>query len=104
MDPGKLSRLVTLQQPAAGQDELGQPLDGWTDLATVWADVRHQTGLEAVRANAEQGKVQASIRIRWRTDLHTGLRVLVDGRPYNIKAVLPGATRQHVDLACEVAD
>jgi SPP1 family predicted phage head-tail adaptor len=103
MDPGKLSSLITLQQPATGQDEVGQPLDGWTDVVTVWADVRHPSGLEIVRANAEQGRVQASIRIRWRTDVHTGMRVLHGGRPYNIKAVLPGATRQFVDLVCEVA-
>ena len=104
MRAGDLRHRITLQTPATGEDELGQPLEGWTDLAPVWADVRNLGGLEAVRANAEQGRVQSSIRIRWRPGLHTGLRVLHEGRPYNIKAVLPGPGRQHIDLVCEAGD
>lgn len=103
MDPGKLKDLITIQQPPTGQDAWGQPLLDWTDLVDVWADVRFPNGLETIKADASQAKVQASIRIRWRTDITAGMRVVHAGRVMNITAVLPGNTRQFVDLTCEGA-
>lgn len=98
-----LRHRVTIQSRTEGQDDLGQPLLTWTDLATVWADVRHPGGLESIKADAIVSTVRASIRIRYRTDITAAMRVLHAGRVYEIKAVLPDdTTRQTVDLACEV--
>ncbi|GAB3763483.1 hypothetical protein GCM10028796_17050 [Ramlibacter monticola] len=104
MRAGTLNRQVTIQQPGATQDELGQPIPGdWTTLATVWANIRHLNGLETVKAGAETATVRASIRIRYRTDVTAAMRVVHGATTYQIKAVLPDeAGRQHVDLACEV--
>lgn len=103
MQAGRLNRRVTLQQQAAGFDELGQPIPGWTDVATVWGDVRLRSGLESVKAGAVVSTVQASVRIRYRKGINAGMRVLVDSVPYEVLAVQPDVGgREYVDLVCQV--
>jgi SPP1 family predicted phage head-tail adaptor len=103
MQAGRLNRRCTLQQPGTATDELGQPIPGWTDVATVWGDVRMKSGLEAIKAGASVSVVQASIRIRYRAGITAGMRVLVDSVAYNITAVQPDVGgREFVDLVCEV--
>jgi len=66
MQAGRLNRRCTLQAPGTTTDELGQPIPGWTDVATVWGDIRMKSGLESIKAGAPVSVVQASIRIRYR--------------------------------------
>lgn len=96
-----LNSRATIQQQASGIDEIGQPVTGWADMATVWANVRHQSGLESIRADADVSVVKASIRVRFRADVDAGMRVLVSGVAYDINAVLPDAKRQYLDLVCQ---
>lgn len=101
MQAGKLNRRVTIQQRTAGQDALGQSNGAWSDLATLWASVLHLSGLQAIKANAEVSEVQASIRLRYRTDITAGMRAVLGTTIYDIKAVLPDqARREFVDLTC----
>lgn len=105
MQAGRLNRRCTLQAPGTTQDELGQPIPGWTDVATVWGDVRLRSGLESIKAGAVVSTVQASVRIRYRTGIHAGMRVLVDSVPYEVLAVQPDVGgREYVDLVCQVVN
>ena len=103
MNAGDLNNLVTIQARQAGQDAIGQPLAGWSTLAQVWANVRHGNGIELVRAGAPVSVVKASIRIRYRSDVTNGMRVLIGDTPYEVEAVIPDlAKRQFTDLVCKV--
>lgn len=108
MDSRRLNRKVLIQRPVDGQDDIGQPLTDWENLITagdgkVWANVRHLSGLEAIKAGAETAVVNASIRIRYRTDVTSAMRVVHGSTVYQIKAVLPAEdVRDRVDLQCEV--
>ena len=103
MQAGRLNRRCILQAPGTTQDELGQPIPGWTDVATVWGDVRLRSGLESIKAGAVVSTVQASVRIRYRTGITAGMRVLVDSVPYEVLAVQPDVGgREYVDLVCQV--
>lgn len=103
MSISKLNCRVTIQQPAAGQDEIGQPVPGWSTLAEVWANVRHLNGVETIKAGAEMSAVKSSIRIRRRTDVTAAMRVVLGSTVYEVKAVLQDEVgRQWTDLACEV--
>lgn len=104
MQAGSLTSRITIQRRAGGVDEWGTPLpESWEDVAQVWASIRHMNGSEAIRAGAVASTVQASIRIRRRSGLDAGMRVLHKGTTYQIKAVLPDEqSREHVDLVCEV--
>lgn len=99
---GKFKQRVTVQAPATGQDAAGQPNTGWVDVAQVWADIRTTGGLETIKAGATTSVVQTSVRVRWRTGLHAGMRVLHGNAVYSVLAVLHDiAGRQWVDLVCQ---
>ena len=103
MQAGRLNRRCVLQTPGTAQDELGQPIPGWTDVATVWGDVRLRGGLESIKAGASVSVVQASIRIRYRAGVNAGMRVVHNLTAYNITAVQPDVGgREFVDLVAEV--
>lgn len=104
MQAGRLNRRCVLQTPGTATDEIGQPIPGWTDVATVWADIRMRSGLESIKAGAPVSVVAASIRIRYRSDVNAGMRVMHNLVAYEIKAVMPDVSgREFLDLACEVA-
>lgn len=105
MQAGRLNRRCVLQTPGTAQDELGQPIPGWTDVATLWADIRMKSGLESIKAGAPVSVVQASIRVRYRAGITAGMRVVHNLQAFNIVAVLPDVGgREYVDLVCEVVN
>lgn len=98
----KLNKRVRIEQLTAGQDAIGQPAQVWSLLAVVWANIMLKNGAQTIRADADVSIVQASIRIRKRTDVTAAMRVVSGASIYDIKAVLPDEeNRQHVDLVCE---
>lgn len=103
MQAGRLDSRVTIQAPDTTTDALGQPIPGWTDVATVWADIRMKSGLESIKAGSPVSTVQASIRIRYRAGINAGMRIVHNLTNYNITAVMPDVGgREFVDLVCEV--
>ena len=101
MQAGTLNHRINIEQRSAGEDALGQPVETWELVAAVWANVRHLSGVGAIKAGADVSLVQASIRIRQRAGIDAGMRVTYDGRQYDIKAVLPDGKRQFIDLVCQ---
>lgn len=104
MQAGRLNTRCVIQRRTGGTNDWGEPLpEGWETHATVWANVLHKSGSETIKADAEVSTVRASIRIRFRTDINAGMRVLIDAAAYDIEAVLPDmARREHLDLVCKV--
>lgn len=101
MKSGLLRHLVKLQSLSTGQDAIGQPVQTWSDVATIWADIRFLNGLETVRADAPVSAARCSIRIRARA-VNAGQRIVEGSTVFDIKAVLPDPTgKEYIDLACE---
>lgn len=102
VDPGKFKHRVTIQE-LGGRDDYGQPLpDGWVDVATrLRANIRTLTGREFATSGSEASEVTTSIRLRYRTGIQAGMRVVHGDTIYDIRAVLPNEEdRRYVDLAC----
>jgi SPP1 family predicted phage head-tail adaptor len=103
MQAGRLNRRCTLQTPGTATDEIGQPIPGWNDVATVWGDIRMKSGLESIKAGAPVSVVQASVRIRYRSGVNAGMRLVHNLQAYEILAVQPDVGgREFVDLVCQV--
>ncbi len=100
-DMAALNHRISLQRRAEGADALGQPVTTWSELAQVWADIRHMTGLQAIKADAQLSTVRASVRVRTRNDLAAGLRVVHGATVYEVRAVLK-VNADLMDLVCEV--
>lgn len=99
MRAGELRHRIELQAHTQERDEWNTPLPAaWNTFATIWADVRHLSGTESIKAMAETSTVRASCRVRYRTDVTAGHRVVFEDKIYDIEAVLPDAKRQFVDL------
>ena len=96
-----LNQRVNIEQRTSQQDELGQPLESWTLVAAVWASVKHQSGLSAIKGDADVSTVKASIRIRYRTGIDAGMRVIAGSETYDIRAILPNRVEGFIDLVCE---
>lgn len=87
-----------------GQDEIGQPITTWEPFASgLWANIKHLSGVETIKAGAQAAVGTASIRLRsYRTDLTTAMRVKHGATEYEITAVLPDETgRKYTDLTCK---
>lgn len=105
MQAGHLTERITIQRKEGGFDPIGQPLpEDWVDWIYAWANIRHLSGLEAIKAGAETSIVNTSVRIRRRPgrNIHAGLRVIHKDTVYEIKAVLPGQLQynRHIDMIC----
>ncbi|MFE1574319.1 phage head closure protein [Comamonas odontotermitis] len=100
---GQLRDRIKIQKRTGGVNEVGEPLpDGWEDYVSLWANVRHQSGSEAIRSGADTSTVKASVRVRWRTDLTAGMQMIHLGQIYDIEASLPGSDRVWTDLLCRL--
>ncbi|MEM5384142.1 phage head closure protein [Paraburkholderia phymatum] len=104
LQAGSLNRRITIQRQSTVQDSEGQPESVWSDVATVWASIAHKSGLQTIRGDAEVSLVQASIRVRYRSDVAAGMRVVHGATTYQIRAVLPDErAREFTDFVCEMA-
>lgn len=98
---GQLRDRVVIQRKTQGTDSWGAPLpEAWADYASLWSNIRFLSGTESIKAGADTSIVKASIRIRWRTDITAGMRVVHGAQTFDIEAVLYGQRREYVDLAC----
>lgn len=101
---GKLNQRVTIRRPVETEDAEGLPVITWEDVATgVPADIRHQKGVEIIKADALTSVVKASIRVRARSDVTPEMRVLCGATMYEVRSVPPSDDRRWTYLACEVA-
>jgi SPP1 family predicted phage head-tail adaptor len=104
MRAGTLTDLVSLQEPGTVQDEIGQPVPGWTEVASLWANIRYLSGIEAIRANATSSVAKVSIQIRQRAGITAAMRMVdAQGVVYKIETVLPDMQhRDRINIVCEV--
>lgn len=110
---GDLDRRFVIRRRADGQLSDGQPVDDWIDVASVWGNLKGQTGLGAIEnvGSMPLAVTLYSLRIRYRTGLAAGMRVYeygTDGQvnevaPFRVKGVLPDkARRTWTDLVLEL--
>jgi len=65
MNIGKLDKRITLQSRSATLDDYGQELNSWSDIATVWANVKPIGGREKLRAMAVESLLTHTVTVRY---------------------------------------
>lgn len=68
MDVGKLNHQVKIQKPIDDIDAYGQTVQGWLDVATVWANIKPIGVREKLRAMAVEASISHTVMIRYRSD------------------------------------
>ena len=105
MDIGRLNKRITIQQKSSTYDDAGQQVESWNTFATVWADIKHNSGIETIKSDAIASSVKSSIRIRYLVGVNAGMRVNYSGLQYEITAVLPHVNeKRYVDLVCRLVN
>lgn len=108
MEIGSLNRRIVIQSRDSGEDAAGQPVQTWTTLATVWANIKGATGMGSIRQSANRDGVAVelnsySFRIRYRTDVDAAKRVVFGGLNYDVKQVRHDlAGKEWTDLVAEL--
>jgi SPP1 family predicted phage head-tail adaptor len=100
MNAGKLNRRARLQAQKQVQDDAGQLVDTWVDVAPVWANISDISGREFLSADAVQNAAQTKITIRYRAGVTPAMRVVHGSDTYSIEAVL-GTDRVSLLLMCK---
>ncbi len=102
MEAGTLRNRVQIQQKVTGKGPTGQPVTDWDTVVTVYANIRHVSGMESIRQGIEASQVNTSIRIRYRKGITAGMRVKHGDAVYDIEAALPNVVhRDYLDLTCK---
>lgn len=85
------------------RDAAGQAVKEWQTVhAGLWGDLRHRSGMAAVRSDADASIVRASIRTRLRDTITADMRIVRGAREYRIVAILPDEGGAHtMDIVCE---
>lgn len=94
---------ITIQAPPTTKDAAGQIVGGWSDLVTVWAGIKFQTGAEVLRAGLPVSTVRISALVRERSDIDNTMRLSHKDKLYDIRSVLPSDDRRFMFLVCESA-
>jgi SPP1 family predicted phage head-tail adaptor len=101
---GSINKRVVIERQVTGSpaaDEYGAPIYTWETLATVWAAVEPISGREFWAQQQVQSEITARIRIRYRNDVASGMRVVYGSRYYAIKSVIdPQEYHQELQLMC----
>ena len=89
MDIGSLDKRITLQSRSATLDDYGQELNSWTNVATVWANVKPIGGREKLRAMAVESSLTHTVAVRYNVRFLPPTKV----DAWRIVYVTPAATR-----------
>lgn len=101
MRAGDLRRQVLLQRREVAQDDYGQRSITWVDVATTFAEINPLSGRELELAQAIKAEVSHTITIRYRPNITSALRVVYQGRYFNIHAVMDVDMRHRtLELSC----
>lgn len=99
---GALRHWVVIQQLARTLDGSGNTVEAWSDFASVYAEVAPLSAREFVAGQAVQSGVDTRITIRYLAGVRPTMRILHDGRLFNIQGVLSDTAsgREYLTLPC----
>ena len=98
---GKLDRRVTLRRAEVKQNDFGEDVETWGDLATVWASRAEVSNRERFAAQQVGAELVARFRLRYSQRIHDLSpldRIVVDGREHNITGVAEIGRREGFEV------
>ncbi|WP_313193702.1 phage head closure protein [Shinella zoogloeoides] len=100
MRAGKLDKTITLQRFTSTVDDYGTPIETWTDLATVRAQIIQATTEEFMKGWGASTEAATVFRIRHMDGITPADRVTYQGRAYDLKEIKELGRREGLDLRC----
>lgn len=83
---GALNESITIQRALMIPNDIGEPVETWVDLATVWA------------AKTDIRGTDTRFKIRWRRDVEPRDRILCEGNYYDITGTVELGRREALEI------
>lgn len=103
-DPGRFKDRVTILQPGrASSAKYGSSTVTFSELATVWAEVRDMlpSRAERISEGLEISRRPCRVRMRWRADVRTDMRLRFRGADLRIVALAEIGRREVLEVVAE---
>lgn len=100
MRAGKLDRSITIQGFTSTVNEFGTPIETWTDVATLRAQII-QSSTEEFLTNGATDDTVVIFRTRYLSGVTGASRVLYQGGEFNIREVKEIGRRVGLELRCQ---
>jgi len=92
---------LALQRPLTADDGAGGLTTTWQDVTALWAAIRPLRGSEGHWLDAPAGSLTSEVTIRWRAGVRPDMRLVGDGRVFDIRAVFdPDGRRRRLVCHC----
>ncbi|MET0171086.1 MAG: phage head closure protein [Agrobacterium vaccinii] len=100
MRAGKLDKTITIERHVVTVDDYGTQTEGWTEIATVRAQLVQSTTEEFMRSFGSTGETAVIFRIRHRDGFKVEDRVTEQGQAYDVKEIKELGRREGLELRC----
>jgi len=101
MFTGKLNRRVTIESNTPSQSTTGEPVESWSTLDTVWAEMMKPSVAERFMGDKFAGFRGIVWRIRYRSDIDNLMRVVYSSVNYDIVGVYESGYKQDLIIVSE---
>lgn len=100
MEAGRLDRRITLRRAKLTTNALGEEVQAWGDLATVWARRVDAGGTEQIAAGELASTIATRFQIRWtsRFSLTPRDRVRIGDLEFDIVSAVEIGRREGIDI------
>jgi len=97
---GQMWTRITIQQPTATSNAVGEPVLSWSTFATVWAAVDSLSARETERFAETVGFMTHRVRIRYLSGLTSAMRISYRSRILEIGQILERDRLWHQEIIC----
>lgn len=101
---GRLDRKITIEELTNVPDSYNQPVPTWSTFATPWAKMEDRSGSEGYQADQLTASRMTVFTIRYMTGLKETMRVLFEGRYYNIQYIKSPDRRRTLEVGTMLLD
>ena len=104
MRAGNLRHRVTIQSPINTRTASGGTTQAWSTVATVWAEVRSESGSELIKSGREVSQARYRIWMRYRDEVTTKHRIVYGVKAMNILSASVNNQRTELEIIAEVVE
>jgi SPP1 family predicted phage head-tail adaptor len=97
---GEMWTRITIEQPTASTNQVGEPILSWSTFATVWAAVDSLSSREAERFAEMVGFMTHRVRIRYLAGVTTAMRIQYRSRVLEIGQIREVDRLDYQEIIC----
>jgi len=101
MKAGKMVHVIDVQQASMTVNAAGTPVQTWSKLATLRAELIEQSTEEFLRGAGDTGVTTLAFRTRHVSGITTDHRVSFDGAAFDIEEIVAIGRRRGLELRCK---